>query len=329
MRRPNRATKTDRLSRSFPADSKMWVSSEQTDLLYQDFRNRVVPYRHDPKAYSLSAEGILHYKVDRSLTLDYHEHKLDGFLRAVASRLLTRHEAWIEVSFGDVGRDRAPFGVSAVDGVRRADSGKLIQEAPPLDELPDWFREDETWETEIDLDFSRMVHVGLPADYPSGMLRQMFRDLSNVVSIADLASVMDPWESKRPGGALFESKESIRTRDLAITKAALPIGWTSQEISRWPNRETNEYYYYWRELHFLHFLASLRARAEEALSQVLTIAGEKCGFAASVTAQGVHTPQEVQEIIHKFEAGDLAFSSVNDIILENATTQHSKHRRVV
>ena len=69
-----------------------------------------------------------------------------------------------------------------------------------------------------------------------------------------------------------------------------------------------------RELRFLHFLASLRSCAEDALRQVLTLAGDRCGFRASVTAFGVHTPDEVNLLIQRFEAGDLPFSAVNDIL---------------
>ena len=320
---------TDRCSRWFPSEPKKWLHSDQTDLLYRDFCDRVVPYRSDPEPYTLRTEGIFHHSVDESLTLGDHEWKIDGFLRGVTTKMLTDHEVWIEVSFGDTGRNRAPFAVCKVDGVRLMDDGRLIQELPSPDELADWSWNRDEREQEVHLDTNRMVHAVLPDAYPTEVLSQVVHDLAKVASMADLATVMDPFESRRPGGSLFDVRKHIRTRDLAITQAALPIGWTAREIFRWPSRETNEYYYYWRELRFLHFRASLRSCAEDALRQVLALAGKQCGFVASVTAYGIHTPTEVQEFIHQFEAGDLAFSAVNDIILENVTAKHSKQRRVV
>ena len=320
---------SDRRSRWFPSEPTRWVQSDQTHLLYQDFHNRVVPYRNDPEAYTLQTKRLPHYHVNRSLSLGDHARGMDGFLRGITTKLLTNHEVWLEVSFGRSEGNRAPFAVSEVNGVRGSNSGRLIQDLPSLDELPEWFRHQDQWERQIELDTSRMVRIVLPDAYPSHLLTRVVRDLADVASIADLATVMDPWNPERPGGSLFDAKEFIRTRDLAIIKAALPIGWTAREILLWPRRQTNEYYYYWRELHFLHFLTAMRARAEDALRQVLALAGDKCGFVASVTAHGVHTSEEVQELIHKFEAGDLAFSSVNDIILEKFTAQHSKQRRVV
>ena len=67
----------------------------------------------------------------------------------------------------------------------------------------------------------------------------------------------------------------------------------------------------------------MRESAEKALQQVLTVAGEHCGFEAHVTARGLYTPSEVGEIIKKYEAGDLPFSAATDVIFERANgTQH-------
>ena len=62
----------------------------------------------------------------------------------------------------------------------------------------------------------------------------------------------------------------------------------------------------------------MRERAENALHQVLTLAGEKCGFEAQATACGLYAPTEVEEIIERYEAGDTPFSTVTDIIFERA-----------
>ena len=87
-----------------------------------------------------------------------------------------------------------------------------------------------------------------------------------------------------------------------------------------------EYYYHWRGLRFLHFRSSLRERAEKALLQVLTVAGAKCGFEARVTACGLYTPVEVEEIIKEYEAGDIPFCAVIGIIFESANSAQTRDR---
>ena len=70
-------------------------------------------------------------------------------------------------------------------------------------------------------------------------------------------------------------------------------------------------------------------RAEDALRQVLALAGTRCGFTASVTANGIHTPDEIQGFIHKFEVGELSLADVNDIVFDKGNGAHSEQRRVV
>ncbi len=317
------------LSHRVFSQPKCWIPSAQTDLLYQDFSNRVVPYRHDPKAYALSAEGVSPRQIEECLTLGRHGWKLDGFLRRVASSLLTRHEVWLEVAFGDVGRDGAPFAVFEVDGVSRASAGHLVQAPPNRDELPDSVRWDGSWEKEIELDAARMVHVSLPAAYASETLFQVVHDLAEIDS-----SLLPPWAmaqmaGQRPDAPRFDVKEADRTERLRIAQAALPIGWTARETFFAPNTRTTDYYRSWRELRFLHFRSSMRARAEGALRRVLVIAGKECGFTASVMAHGVYTPDEVQGFIQRFEAGHLTLSTVSDIQFERVADPQEGVRRVV
>ena len=140
---------------------------------------------------------------------------------------------------------------------------------------------------------------------------------------------MEQWTGSRSGAPPYDAAEASRTRQLRLAQAALPIGWTARELYLGEHRAVSEYYHYLRELRFLHFLASLRSCAEDALRQVLTLAGERCGFKASVTALGVHTPDEVEVLIQKFEAGALPFSAVNDIIFEIGEDSQSQERTVL
>ena len=213
--------------------------------------------------------------------------------------------------------------------MRRTETGSLIQELPSRDELPDWNRGGDDWEPEVELDAGRMVYVSLPDAYSSQFLMQVVRALAavNLSVVPDWA--MERWAGQRQDAPSFDASEARRTERLRIAQAALPIGWTAREIFFGPNVHSSEYYRYWRELRFLHFLSSMRVKAEEALRQVLTLASERCGFVTSVTAHGVHTPPEVQGFTRKFEAGELAFSSVNDILSENVKDAEPERRRVV
>ena len=324
---------TGRRSRWFPSDAepRRWISSTETDFLFQDFHNHIVPYRHGPDPYGLSTEGIPAQQVEAALSLGDYAWRLEGFLRAVASRLLTHHEVWLEVTFEDGNGNRTPFQVCEVDGVRQTEEGNLIQELPSLHELPDWSwdRGDDEWEEEVELDADRMVQVRLPDAYSSHLLMQVVRDLAEVDTNMIPARVIEQLTGQRQDAPAFDASEAYRTERLRILQAALPIGWTAREIFFGSGRQVSDYYHYWRELRFLHFRASMRTRAEEALRQVLTLACERCGFAASVTAHGLYAPHEVQELIRKFEAGEFAFAEMHDLISEKANNKQVEQGRVL
>ena len=124
----------------------------------------------------------------------------------------------------------------------------------------------------------------------------------------------------------FDPGEASRARRLRILQATLPIGWAAREVYYGESRHLGDYYYFWRELRFLHFKSSMRERAEKALQQVLTFAGERRGFEAHVTARGLYTPAEVGAIIKKYEAGDIPFSEATDIIFERGNCTHHSER---
>ena len=323
---------TGRSSRWFPREPGVWLHSSQTSLLLNDFNLHVVPYSDKGDAYELSAQGISSNQIKDALSLWNNGRGVDSFVSAVASTLLTEQEAWLEVIFKPDDRDGLPFRPLPVHGVRKTTAGGLIQEVPTLESsvssnYPHQGEPEQHFQT-IELDEECMVHVCLPDQYPRGLLKKLVADLVEVDVNDNLMPqwVMERMTGQRRNAPAFDSGEAIRTQRLRIAQATLPIGWTAREIYYGDNRHLGDYYYSWRELRFLHFRSSMRERAEKALLQVLTLAGERCGFEAHVTARGLYTPTEVEEIIKKYEAGDLPLSAVNDIIFENANSAQLSER---
>lgn len=319
---------TKRRSRPFPSNPEMWVESTEVHLFYQDFSTHIVPFRHRPEAYQLSTEGIPSHLVEGSLLEYDYGRSVSDFIRRVASSLLTRHEVWLEVSFGEANSNHSPFSIFEVPGVRQTASGGLIQQLPNLDELPSWFSYEESWDREIELDANCMIHVMLPAAYPSKALMQVVLDLAAISPAIVPDFAMQMYSGQRHNIPEFDVNEATRTRRLRTIQAARPVGWTAREIFHWPNSVVSDFYRNLGELRFLHFCSSMRERAEEALLKVLTLAGDRCNFTTSVTANGIHTPKEVEGLIRKFEAGELSFSAVNDIIFENVKDTQSVQRLV-
>ena len=318
-----------RRSHPFPPVSHVWIRSRETRFLLEDFDNRVVPSRHKPVPYDLAVQGIPSHEIDEALTLSDQSHGLEGFIQTVATRLLSHHEIWLEIALVNQGNQRAPFRVFEVGNVKRSKTGTLMQEPPNPEELPPWYTVGDDPLLPIELDSQAMVHTTLPDAYPSRLLRRVIRDLSGVN--ADIAPdwVMEQWVSQGTSTIPFDVSEVSRTEKLRIAQAALPIGWPGRGIRLGLDRQVTEYYYFLRELRFLRFVASMRARAEEALCEVLARASQACGFTASVTAQGIYTPGEVDVLIEQFAAGELTFSAVLDIMREEAKGDAPAKRREV
>ena len=301
----------------------------QAILLYQDFHNHLIPIRRRVPAYQLCSEGVSPQQVVDSLNLDNQfRPSLEIFLEKVASKLLSDFEVWIEVAT-PTDRSITPFVLFDVDGVKRTKSGRLIQELPGIDKVPDWAREQGGWGTPIALDEDRMVHVPLPESYPRKVLSKLFRDLSKVFSPVTQSWVMESLSGQRPGGTRLDIGEAHQTERLRILQVVLPIGWTAREAILGDRKQISHYYELWRQLRFLHFRASMRQRAEEALRDVLTLASGQLGFSVEVWAHDVYTPEQVQAIIRSFEAGELGFDAAFETIFETERDRHSERRRIV
>ena len=323
---------SSRVSRWFPSEPKMWAWSPETHLLLEDFNSSVVPYRADGRSYQLSTDRADGNRVQEALKLWGHRRGPDGFVSAVASSLLTDHEVWIEVIFDEDDRNLTPFTLLKAPGVRRTLNGKLIQERPKLKEGTHEYRDIADCELEqVELDTQRMASASLPDRYPSQMLAKIVVDLVEADASYNLTPpwVMEKMVGQRRNAPSYDPSEANRTNRLRIAQVTLPIGWPAREIYYGNNRSLGDYYYYWRELRFLHFRSSMRESAEEALRQVLTIAGAMCDFKASVTASGLYTPLEVEDMISKFEAGEIPFSALTDIIFEKSDSAYSRQRPVL
>ena len=315
-----------RRSRWFPVQTCRWPESSQTDFLRDDFRLYVVPYRNNQGAYKLSAEGISKRFVGNCLRLDNEQSGVDDFIRSVSARLLDQHEVWLEVAVGE--EESSPFGVYAVDWVRRTASGRLIQELPPPDLWPGWVPVPEGWESEISLDEDLMVRVSLPDTYPSDLLLQVAQDLAEIGPGSFPQWALNDILGESGSTSLFDPKLAHRTERLRVAQAALPIGWVGRERLLRSNPTVGEYYFLRRELQFLLFRSAVRERAEEALCQVLRLAGTLYGFTASVSADVVYSVVQVEEFIRRFEAGGLSLSQARDIVFEIANADSFEQRIV-
>ena len=309
--------------------STMWPESVTTNLLYEDFTDRVVPYLVQPSVYELSAGNAQVYEIEDALALDHQSTGVDDFIRGITSRLLTSHEVWIEVVIDDRNPEGLPFQVWEVNGAKRMRNGKLVQELPDRRELPKWFSLGEEWPRYIELDPDYVVRTTLPTSYPSKTLRRVVQELAEIPWLSTPHWVLDQFTDSRGTTPQFDPKEIDGTNRLRTLQAALPIGWAAREELFDMSRNINDYYLFRRDLQFLHFIASMRERAEAALREVLTIAGNMCGFEASVTARGVYTPDAICGFMNQLQAGELAFSERINLIFQHSDRINLEQRRVV
>lgn len=321
----------ERRSRQFPLRNDRQPPSYYQHMLSDDTYGQAAPYRSGPDAYVLTAEGAQAHTIRRALSLSHHKSDVDDFVRHVASRLLSQPEVWLEVWFANGTGSEKMFGVCEVQGVTRRHDGRLVQALPAASDLPDWVTDDGKWGSDVELDDTRMIRVLPPATYPTAVLRGVVRDLAEI-----RVPVMPNWalaqiDGSRRDAPVFDVAEANRTERLAVAQITRPIGWSAREwiFDGGTSRTMSEYYRRWRDLHFLHFLASLREQAEDALRKVLALAGDRCGFVASVVTNDICTPDEVSEIIRQFENGDLTVKAVDDIMLQRPGAAGVGQRQVV
>ena len=322
--------KTSRLSRPIPMARRASNLGSQAYFLEEDFTNHVVPHLRSADAYRLKVDGVPSQVVHGSLSLGSTARGLEGFIRSVASLLLVDGEVWLEVTLHSNEESTTQFQVYVVNGVHQEPDGRITQDLPHRDELPDWYPEDDAWGQTVELNPELMVHISLPEEYPRGLIASVISELDKIS-----VSPTPDWALRQvigqyPGTPRFDHAEAYRIERLRILEVASPIGWTAREgLLSQSSRVMSYYYYLLRELRFLHFVASLREQAEAALIQVLEIAGERCDFSAKVIARGVITPSEVCNLIRRFASGSLPFALVRETTYQMGVYPPEERERVL
>lgn len=323
-------TMQHRVSRPFITNVDAMYLDGEVGMLYEDFSDRVVPYGVNRTRYELSACGFSSYVVEGALGTDEFRRGTEGFIEAIARDLIMNREVWLEVTFNSSEHHNAPFHVFPVNSVSRTVEGDVIQEIPNPNHTAGRSRHGELDKARILLPTDRMVHATLPGAYPSEVLNRVITELAEHDDSEVFRWGFANVTGKRKVPRNFDFQETSRIKRLRLLQAALPIGWTARENLRpMDSRELSDYYYFLRELQFLHFIASMREQAEGALRDVLVLAGKRCGFTFTVTAQGVYTPEQVNSLIEQFKRGEIPFSALRDIIHESADSDNMPGKRTV
>ncbi|RJQ08845.1 MAG: hypothetical protein C4558_07255 [Dehalococcoidia bacterium] len=279
------------------------------------------------------------WALEESLSLSYQDSGADDFVRDVARRLFVDHEVWIELAV-DAGRAPEPrrggmtrerlFEVAIVHGLAEDPvSGRKRQVLPRAEDIPPHYSIDYGGVTDVDLSAARLIHVELPSRYSGDELDEMFRELGAIPEKLTPDWVDAKWMGMDADAPTFDVQEHIRLRDLLALQATHTIGWTAREIFMGDRRVLNDYAHFERELRFLHFRASLRAQAEEALVQVLGDAAAVLGLPLEAYADGVLTPAQVEDALDRFRRGALPFSEVSDLMFEKGNVERMESRRLL
>lgn len=324
----------DRISHPSISDVQSVYYAEQNHMLRQDFRNSIIPYRRNRRAYVLSASGVSRHVaesllVPKGVVPDYAD-TTDDFIEAVADTLLLSHEVWLEVAFDSEENSATPFQVFSVNDVIRTREGDLIQESSPPNPASGECQCRDSNDGGVVLPSDRMVNATLPGVYPSEVIGRVIQDLAGHNDLEVYQAGYARMTGRRDVPWNFDVREASRIKRRRLLQDTLLIGWTAREDFRYTaNREISDYYLHLRELRFLHFVASMREKAEGALREVLSLVGQRCGFTFEVTAHGINTPGEVDVLIDKFKKGDLSFSTISDITREREVSGETPETRLV
>lgn len=113
----------------------------------------------------------------------------------------------------------------------------------------------------------------------------------------------------------FDLKTFDRTKKKAIAQASKLIGWDGRFLVG--SQDVTEYYKWYRFLLFEHFKIELRGSIIETLNIALARAGEKIGFAAQLSVQGLPTLADVRNAQEALTTGSRPFGEILGIFRFN------------
>jgi hypothetical protein len=100
----------------------------------------------------------------------------------------------------------------------------------------------------------------------------------------------------------FSQGDYFLSREIALAKATQIIGWNARNYS---NEHKFEHYVWRRQLIFYKFLCSLRETILQTLNEALTRIGNKMGFTAELSIEGLPSAGDVDIALEKLQKGDL------------------------
>jgi hypothetical protein len=100
----------------------------------------------------------------------------------------------------------------------------------------------------------------------------------------------------------FSQGDYFLSREIALAKATQIIGWNARNYS---NEHKFEHYVWRRQLIFYKFLCSLRETILRILNEALTRIGNKMGFTAELSIEGLPNADDVDVALEKLQKGDL------------------------
>ena len=305
-----------------------WGYAPYLNMLYEDYQAQLVPIAKSP-VYDLAVAWTDVNSVLDSLSLEENHRGVDSFLKDVGMRLLLRGEVWLYMLFGQEHEGRGHFMVFEITGVRPGRNGTLVQMPPDVNHVPEYLSSRNSWAHASELDLSRVIRVTLPDAYPFPVLSKVVGQLSRMHFPETPKWASDEAAGQGRDNPRYDVQEAYRTFQIFLSQVVREIGWTAREEFMETYTCTNQYYWSVRNLIFQHFLASMRERAEVAVSQVLSIAGSRCGFAATVSAHGAYTAAEIEQLIHQFKEGGISFSDAASIQYSWCDRFKPKVRRVL
>lgn len=118
----------------------------------------------------------------------------------------------------------------------------------------------------------------------------------------------------------FDTLGYHKTKNLFLARTTAKLGWTVRQSFE---KETTEFYYWYRILLFEHSLALIREELIKTYNQILSEAGKVIGFEAQVVVNGALSSELLKNKLEEFQAGNLQIREITPLIFDwrNRTSQ--------